>query len=76
MNSKAKRNPLSAVGHTFFINVEDEESLQRVWDYQLRFLFEKAYRLDLDGLAEVEADWMRMFVPAEDEGEPAGAAES
>jgi 5-methylcytosine-specific restriction protein B len=76
VNSQAKRNPLSAVGHTFFINVEDEESLQRVWDYQLRFLFEKAYRLDPDGLAQVEADWMRMFVPAEDEGEPAGAAES
>lgn len=76
VNAQAKRNPLSAVGHTFFINVEDEESLQRVWDYQLRFLFEKAHRLDPDGLVEVEADWMRIFAPAEDEEEPAGAAES
>ena len=76
VNAQAKRNPLSAVGHTFFINAADEESLQRVWDYQLRFLFEKAYRLDPDGRAEVEADWMRIFAPVEDEEEPAGAAES
>lgn len=76
VNAQAKRNPLSAVGHTFFIGLADEESLQRVWDYQLRFLFEKAYRLNPDGLAEVEADWMRIFAPAEDEEEPAGAAES
>lgn len=76
VNAQAKRNPLSAVGHTFFIDVEDEQSLQRVWDYQLRFLFEKAYRLDHDGLAEVEADWKRIFAPAENEEEPAEAAES
>jgi 5-methylcytosine-specific restriction protein B len=67
VNAQAKRTPLSAVGHTFFIDVEDEVSLQRVWDYQLRFLFEKAYRLDPDGLAEVEADWGRIFAPTEGE---------
>jgi 5-methylcytosine-specific restriction protein B len=67
VNAQAKRTPLSAVGHTFFIDVEDEASLQRVWDYQLRFLFEKAYRLDPDGLAAVEADWKRIFAPTDDE---------
>jgi 5-methylcytosine-specific restriction protein B len=76
VNAQAKRNPLSAVGHTFFIDVEDEQSLRRVWKYQLRFLFEKAYRLDPDGLAEVQADWNRIFAPADNEGEPAEAEES
>jgi 5-methylcytosine-specific restriction protein B len=74
VNAQAKRTPLSAVGHTFFIDVEDEASLQRVWDYQLRFLFEKAYRLDPDGLAEVEADWRRIFAPTEGETRSEGSA--
>ncbi|HET6996984.1 MAG TPA: AAA family ATPase [Solirubrobacterales bacterium] len=75
VNAQAKRNPLSAVGHTFFIDVEDEQSLQRVWDYQLRFLFEKAYRLDPDGLTEVEADWKRIFGSVEDEEDPSALSE-
>lgn len=70
VNANAKRNPLSAVGHTFFMDVYDEASLQRLWDYQLRFLFEKSYRLDPDGFAEIEADWKRIFTrPGDDEDE-------
>jgi 5-methylcytosine-specific restriction enzyme B len=61
VNARARRNPLAAIGHTFFMDVHDEKSLRGVWSYQLRFLLEKAYRLDPDGLAEVEADWERMF---------------
>lgn len=61
VNHQARMNPLGAVGHTFFMDVSDEASLQRLWDYQLRFLFQKAYRLNPDGFADVEADWHRMF---------------
>jgi len=61
VNAQARTNPLGAVGHTYFMDVSDEASLQRLWDYQLRFLFEKAYRLNPDAFAEVEADWARMF---------------
>jgi 5-methylcytosine-specific restriction protein B len=75
INAQAKRNPLMAVGHTFFIDVEDEQSLQRVWEYQLQFLFEKAYRLDVDGFAEIERDWKRIFAVSE-EGEADEAAVS
>jgi 5-methylcytosine-specific restriction enzyme B len=73
-NARAKHNPLAAIGHTFFIDVNDEESLQRVWDYQLRFLFEKAYRLDPEGLAEMVASWERIFRSSENEGVTADAA--
>lgn len=76
VNSEAKRNPLAAVGHTFFIDVEDEPSLERVWKYQLRFLFEKAFRLDPDGLAEVEAGWNRIFALDEAEVESGKDTES
>lgn len=71
-NALARRNPLAAVGHTFFMEVYDEQSLQRVWDYQLRYLFAKAYRLNPEGLAETEADWERIFgqPPGDGNGEP------
>ncbi len=45
-NGFAERNPQGAIGHTYFWNVSDVADLRSVWDYQLRFLIEKAYRLD------------------------------
>ncbi|HWT92534.1 MAG TPA: AAA family ATPase [Solirubrobacteraceae bacterium] len=61
INGRAKANPQAAVGHTYFFDVTDEASLQLVWDYQLRFLIDKAMRLNADDRAEVEAGWNRMF---------------
>ncbi|MBA3431682.1 MAG: AAA family ATPase [Chloroflexi bacterium] len=71
INRRALRNPLAAVGHTFFMEVDDQASLRRLWDYQLRFLFDKAYRLDPDELADIRADWQRIF----DDEEPETSAE-
>lgn len=45
------------LGHTFFLNISDEGGLRRLWDHQLRFLFEKAFQLDPEGYAEVERRW-------------------
>ncbi|HWL44336.1 MAG TPA: AAA family ATPase [Ilumatobacter sp.] len=56
-------NPLAALGHTFFIGVTDEIDLQALWDHQLRFLFDKAFRLDPDGLEEVRRHWDRVLQP-------------
>jgi len=75
-NRRALRNPLAAVGHTFFMEVHDEASLQRLWNYQLRFLFDKAYRLDPDELAEIKADWQRVFDDGELEPAAGGAPPS
>lgn len=61
VNARARANPLAAVGHTFFSDVYDATSLKRLWEHQLRFLFEKAYRLNPDGLEEVRRDWERIF---------------
>lgn len=72
VNSRAKDNPFGLVGHTFFLDVSDEEGLRRLWNHQLRFLFEKAYQLTPSALADVEAQWTRLFTrgdrPAEEEG--------
>jgi 5-methylcytosine-specific restriction protein B len=59
VNRRAKFNPLASVGHTFFLDVTDQDSLRSLWDHQLRFLFEKAYRLDTEALREIERDFKR-----------------
>ena len=60
-NARARQNPLAAIGHTFFMEVTDKASLERLWNHQLRFLFEKAYRLNPAGLDEIEEDWRRIY---------------
>ena len=70
----APENPLAAVGHTYFIGVTDSDDLRAVWDHQLRFHFEKAFRLDPDGLVEVRRRWDRVI--ATPEPEPSGAVDA
>lgn len=59
INAKARTNPHTALGHTYFRGISDAGGLRRLWEHQLRFHFEKAYRLDPDGLASVFAEWDR-----------------
>lgn len=69
-NARARQNPLAAIGHTFFMEIVDEASLRQLWEHQLRFLLEKAYRLHPDGFNEVKGDWERIYRDrAPDEGE-------
>lgn len=65
VNGLARQNPLAAVGHTFFMEAHDEGSLRMVWEHQLRFILEKAFRLNPDGYAQLETDWERIFGAAE-----------
>ncbi len=58
-------NPYCRVGHAYFYNVSDAEGLQRLWEHQLRFHMERAFRLDSDGFREVENSWKRIFVTQE-----------
>jgi 5-methylcytosine-specific restriction enzyme B len=58
MNGRARAgSPQGAVGHTFFMDVRDAASLRAVWRHQLRFLVDKAYRLDRQTYQEIEAAW-------------------
>jgi 5-methylcytosine-specific restriction enzyme B len=77
VNARARQNPLAAIGHTFFMEVVDEASLEQLWEHQLRFLFEKAYRLNPDGFNEVKADWQRIYRDGlYNEAEPSPASRS
>lgn len=53
-------NPHAALGHTYFQGIHDIPGLTRLWDHQLRFHFEQAYRLDSTGLGKVRGDWDRI----------------
>lgn len=70
-NGRARLNPLASVGHTFFMDVTDAQSLQSLWDHQLQFLFEKAYRLDEDTRKEIEQDFQAVLRDEQSVGESA-----
>lgn len=57
VNSRSRANPYVALGHTYFIGVASEDDLQRLWEHQLRFHFDKAFRLDPEGRAEIDQMW-------------------
>lgn len=61
-------NPYCHIGHAYFYSVKDEAGLERLWEFQLRFLFEKAFRLDREGYKTVDAAWRRVFVSASTAG--------
>ena len=54
-------NPHAALGHTYFQNISGVPDLIRLWDHQLRFHFEQAYRLDNTGFEVVRNDWNRVI---------------
>jgi len=51
-NWVVKKYPL---GHAFFYTVRDEESLKRLWNSQLKFVFEKHFKYEPETLAEIRA---------------------
>ncbi len=57
VNNRARANPHAALGHTYFTGINHEVGLTRLWEHQLRFHFDKAYRLDPDGRAAIDRLW-------------------
>jgi 5-methylcytosine-specific restriction protein B len=70
VNGRTDSNPFAAIGHTYFFNVGDEAGLRSVWNHQLRYLFEKAYRLDPDGYSAVIAEWNKVVGANVDQAAP------
>jgi 5-methylcytosine-specific restriction protein B len=64
VNGKSQVNPHASLGHTYFAGIADADGLHRLWEHQLRFHFDKAYRLDPDGLADLYARWDRVLAVA------------
>lgn len=66
INSLAAKNPTASVGHAYFTSVRDEATLADLWEYQLQFLVERAFRLDERNRQSVEAGWRQLFTPTQD----------
>lgn len=72
INGLARKNLNASVGHAYFNSVEDEQSLRGLWEYQLQFLVERAFRLDEPNRSAVEHLWSQMFA-SDSSPSPAGA---
>lgn len=80
INSHAERNPAASVGHAYFWDVYDEDSLRNLWGYQLKYLVGRAFRREETTRQEIEAAWALLFEepstpPATPEVEPEPTAE-
>lgn len=65
INNHAQKNPAAAVGHAYFSTASDEASLQDLWDYQLQYLVQRAFRRDEATRADLETAWKNMLAMPE-----------
>jgi len=70
INRYTRKNLAAAVGHAYFSAATDEESLRDIWEYQLKYLVQRAFRRDENTRAELEAAWDRIFPAALDPEPP------
>lgn len=70
-NQRAKTTPAAAVGHAYFWNVTDLDSLRDVWEYQLHYLIDRAFKYDLATHKEVVNGWNKV-VGVDDEADGLG----
>lgn len=74
INARAAQTPAAAVGHAYFADVVDPETLQEVWDYQLKYHVDRAFKYDPDTRTEMANGWASIFDVAPDDMEPAPVA--
>lgn len=63
INGLARKNTSASVGHAYFTTVSDEDSLRDLWEFQLQFLVERAFRLDEQTGNGIVQAWDQLFTP-------------
>ena len=78
INALAERNPAASVGHAYLWDAYDEGSLRNLWNYQLRYLVQRAFRRDENTRIEIIAAWEQLFetAPTADPDEAATESEA
>ena len=61
MNGHAVKNPAAAVGHAYFATASDEATLNDLWEYQLKYVVQRAFRRDDATRADMISAWTRIF---------------
>lgn len=67
INARAVQTPAAAVGHAYFADVVDPETLQDVWDYQLKYHVARAFRYLPETHTEMVNGWASIFEVALDD---------
>lgn len=65
INGLANKNAAAAVGHAYFSTASDEASLNDIWDYQLKYVVQRAFRRDENTRADLETAWNHIFTVQE-----------
>lgn len=55
------------LGHTFFLNVKDEEGLRRLWENQLRFVFQKVFPYEPATVEQIREKYFGILSPSQPE---------
>ena len=55
------RVPLGGLGHTYFLRARDGQSLERIWEYNLKPLLERELRYEPDVLSELGQAFRKML---------------
>lgn len=61
INGHANKNAAASVGHAYFATASDEASLVDIWDYQLKYLVQRAFRRDQPTREALETAWQHIF---------------
>lgn len=61
INSHARINPAAAVGHAYFWDIADEDGLFDLWEYQLKYLVQRAFRRDQSTGEDLKTGWAKIF---------------
>lgn len=74
INSHARKNAAASVGHAYFTTAVDEQSLTDIWEYQLKYLVQRAFRRDDNTRMDLETAWKRNFAQPDPPASPADDA--
>lgn len=65
INGHAQSNPAAAVGHAYFWDASDEATLEDIWEFQLKYLVQRAFRRDQNTRAAMETGWEHVLARPE-----------
>jgi 5-methylcytosine-specific restriction protein B len=73
INGHANKNVAASVGHAYFATASDEASLIDIWEYQLKYLVQRAFRRDEPTRDALETAWQHIFQAPEPPAAPQDA---
>ncbi|MFJ8310244.1 MULTISPECIES: McrB family protein [unclassified Streptomyces] len=75
INARAAQTPAAALGHAYFADAVDSETLQEVWDYQLKYHVDRAFKYDPETRTAMVNGWSAIFETSDDDNQPPTAEE-